>query len=618
MHLRNPFIMAPVKLGYSDGSGKINDRHLRFYDERSKYIGAVTPEPLYLDAGLREIPTQIGIDSDDKIAGLKKLTHLLHKNGAKAIAHLNHPGRMANPKLPGNYYLSATDQPCENGGATPKRMDESDMQAVRDLFVQASVRAAKAGFDFIELQFGHGYLLAQFLSTAVNDREDDYGGSFENRSAFPLSVFEAVKEAVDLPVIIRVSGEEMTPQGIKIDETIALAKILEKKGASAVHVSAGTVCSTPPWFFQHMFVPKGKTWEFAAQIKKEISIPLIFVGRINSTRDVDRIKNEYAAEYIALGRALIADPDFAAKYEHKINRRIRPCLACSEGCLGGVRSGQGLGCVVNPTVGRDKPEFEKTSNPKHYAVVGGGLAGMEAALMLKLRGHKVDLFEKDKLGGQFNLAWLPPNKESLKEIVDYYEYELKENEIPVIFKEAGEQDILGGGYDAVIIATGAQPAIPPIKGLKEFYWAEFLLDENLPENQKIVVIGGGLIGIEIASKLVDKNNDVIVVEMLNEIARGMEMIEKNMTLKKLHIKNVPIYLNTKVAEVDGDKVYLIGERQVLLEHVDHIVVATGMKSYHPLADALKDKIKVHVIGDAKKVGKAQEAIRDGYLLALEI
>lgn len=618
MQLCNSFIMAPVKLGYSDGSGTINERHLRFYDERSKFIGAITPEPLYLDAGLREIPTQIGIDNDDKIAGLKELTDLLHKNGAKAIAHLNHPGRMANPKLPGNHYLSATDQPCENGGATPKRMDESDMQAVRDLFVQAAIRAEKAGFDFIELQFGHGYLLAQFLSLAVNDRNDVYGGSFENRIRFPLSVFEAVKEAVGLPLIVRVSGEEMTPQGIKINETIALVKILEEKGASAVHVSAGTVCSTPPWFFQHMFVPKGKTWAFAAQVKEQIHIPVIFVGRINSTRDVDRIKNEYSAEYIALGRALIADPDFVAKYEQEINRRIRPCLACSEGCLGGVRSGRGLGCVVNPTVGRDKQEFEKTNAPKYYAVVGAGLAGMEAVLMLKLRGHKVDLFEKDRLGGQFNLAWLPPNKESLKEIVDYYEYELKEHQVPIIFKEAGEQDVLSGGYDAAIIATGARPAIPPIKGLKEFYWAEFLLDENLPENKKIVVIGGGLIGIEIASKLVDKNNEVVVVEMLNEIARSMEMIEKNMTLKKLNMKNVPIYLNTKVEEVDDDKVYLSGERQVLLENVDHIVVATGMKSYHPLADALKEKMEVHVIGDAKKVGKAQEAIRDGYTIALEL
>ena len=615
MNLRNSFIMAPVKLGYSDGSGTINDRHLRYYHERSKYIGAITPEPLYLDAGLREIPTQVGIDSNDKISGLQHLTDLIHRNGAKAIAHLSHPGRMANPKLPGNYHLSASDRPCENGGARPKRMDENDMQTVRNLFVAAAQRAQKSGFDFIELQFGHGYLLAQFLSPAVNDRNDVYGGSFENRSRFPLSVFDAVKEEVNLPIIVRVSGEEMTPQGIKINETIELIKILQEKGAAAVHVSAGTVCSTPPWFFQHMFVPKGKTWQFAAQIKQVLNIPVIFVGRVNSATDVNRLKNEFGAEYIALGRALIADPDFIGKYEKKIAGRIRPCLACSEGCLGGVRSGQGLACVVNPTVGRDKPEFGKTDTPGQYAVVGGGLAGMEAALMLKLRGHQVVLFEKDKLGGQFNLAWLPPNKESLKEIVDYYIYELKEHDVPVIYKEATPKDLLNGNYDAAIIATGAQPAIPPIEGLDKFYWAEFLLDENLPENKKVVVIGGGLIGIEIASKLVDKNNDVIVVEMLNEIARGMEMIEKNMTLKKLQMKNVPIYLNTKVSAVDGDKVYLIGERQVLLENVDHIVVATGMKSHRPLADALKDKIEVHVIGDAKKVAKAQEAIRDGYMIA---
>lgn len=315
---------------------------------------------------------------------------------------------------------------------------------------------------------------------------------------------------------------------------------------------------------------------------------------------------------------MVADPDFVGKYLGKKQGRIRPCLACSEGCLGGVRSGQGLGCVVNPRVGQDLKMLTKAIQSKRFAVVGAGLAGLEAALTLKARGHEVVLYEKEKIGGQFNLAWLPPQKQSLKEIIDYYTYELDQNNITVIYKETTADELLAEKYHGILLATGAVPDVPPIKGLTQYFWAEFLLDENLPENKKIVVIGGGLIGIEIASKLLDKSNEVIIVEMLPEIARGMEMIERTMTLKKLNMKNVPIYTNTNVRKVEGKKLHLGGERRVMLEDVDHIVVATGMKSYAPLYKQLKDKLPVYLIGDAKKVRKAQDAIRDAYALALEL
>ncbi len=619
LKLRNEFIMAPVKLGYADGTGEINQKHIKFYAERSKYIGAITPEPLYLDKGLREIPSQIGIDCDGKLPGLRQLTAAIHAQGALVIAHLSHPGRMSNPKLPGNYYLSSTDKACENGGATPKRMGPEDMEKAKTLFAEAAARAEKSGFDIIELQFGHGYLLAQFLSPGVNDRDDKYGGKFENRMRFPLEVLDAVKWATSLPIIARVSGEEMTPDGIKIEETIRLVETLKAKGVKAVHVSAGTVCSTPPWFFQHMFVPKGKTWQFAKTIKEKTGMPAIYVGRINSISDIKCLKEDYDPDFIALGRALVADPEFIGKYLGETSGLIRPCLACSEGCLGGVKSGKGLGCVVNPRAGK---EGEKTSKPvvekKRFAVIGGGLAGMEAAITLKNRGHEAVIFEKNKLGGQFNLAWLPPNKESLKDILDYFEAEIKQQAIPVIYEEVTAEKILSEKFDGVILATGAKPVIPPVDGLKKYFWAEFLEEENLPHNKKVVVIGGGLIGIEIASKLVDAGNEVIVVELLDEVARGMEMIEKTLTLKKLKNKNVPVYAGTRVSKIDGDKVILSGEHDLTLENVDHIVVATGMESYRPLENELKDRIPVYIIGDARKVGKAQEAIADAFITAEQL
>src|SRR6056297_926328 len=616
--LKNSFLFAPIKLGYTNGDGKVNNRHLEFYKARSKHLGAVIPEPFYLDKGLRELPTQMGIDKDDKIEGLKKLTETIHATGTKAIAHLNHPGRMANPKLEGNYYVSSSDQACENGGAEPRIMDLEDMKKAVQLFTGAARRAEKAGFDALELQFGHGYLLAQFLSPKVNKRPDQYGGSFENRTRFPLEVLGEVIQSVNIPIIARISGDEMLEDGIKLEEMMRFSEILEAKGVEAIHVSAGSVCSSPPWFFQHMFIPKGKTWNMAQDITKCLNIPVIFVGRVNSAKDIKKLKEEYKADYIAVGRAMIADPDFVGKYLGEVSGSIRPCLACAEGCLGGVKSGNGLHCVVNPLVGNDFEYLSKAEKQKHYAIVGGGLAGMEAALTLKAKGHEVTIFEKDKLGGQFNLASLPPKKGSLKEIVDYFSYEIKEKNIEVIQEEVDDEYLKSNGYDGVILATGAKPAIPPVKGLDKFYWTEFLNDENLPKSQKILVIGGGLIGIEIASKLVDKNNEVIIVEMLDEIARGMEMIEKKITLNKLNLRKVKVYTNYKVKEIKGEEVIIEGMDVKHLHGIEKIVVAAGMKSYNPLQEKLEEDVPVYVVGDAKRVGKAQDAIRHAYQMALNL
>ncbi len=617
LELKNQFILAPLKLGYGDSTGKVNEKHLYFYNLRSKHIAAVTPEPLYLDKGLREIPTQIGIDNDEKLEGLKSLTKLLHENGAKAIAHLNHPGRLANPKIPGNYFISSTNKPCPNGGAAPKMMDGKLMAEVIDMFVDRAERAVAAGFDIVEIQAGHGYLLAQFISPDVNDRTDEFGGSFENRVKFPLQVIEAVRKAVDVPIIIRISGDEMIPSGFHIDEMIKFTKILERIGVDAIHVSAGSACTTPPWFFQHMFVPKGKTWELAAKIKENIRLPVIFVGRVHSKEDINLINANYNADFIALGRAMVADHNFLGKYLNEVEGNIRPCLACADGCLGGVKGGKGLGCVVNPTVNTGLKEIEKADIRKSFAVVGGGLAGMQTAIALNSKGYDVDLFEKEELGGQFNLASLPPNKSSLSEIVSYFRNEVKERDINFINREANKDDFENSAYDGIVMATGAVPSVPPIKGLKKFYWTEFLDDNHLPSNKRVLVIGGGLIGMEVASKLVDAANEVVIVEMLAEIARGMEMIEKAMTVKKLKAKSVRIYTNHRVSEVIGKDVIIVSdEGEKRLTGINDIVVTTGMSSFVPFE--YEGKIPLYYVGDASKVGKAQDAIHDAYELALNL
>jgi 2,4-dienoyl-CoA reductase (NADPH2) len=543
---------------------------------------------------------------------LKKLVGCIHQSGTKAVAHLNHPGRMANAKIADNYFVSSTHRSCENGGATPERMNKENMKKVVDQFVKGAVRAEKAGFDIIELQFGHGYLLAQFISPFVNDRADEFGGSFENRTRFPLEVLQAVLDSVNLPIIARISGDEMIPDGIKLPEMIDLSKRLEKNGVEAIHVSAGTVCSTPPWFFQHMFIPKGKTWDMAESIKKEINIPVIFVGQINSFQDIEKLKKDYSADYMAIGRALVADPDFVGKYFAEVGSPIRPCLACVEGCLGGVKSGQGLQCLVNPEVGRETEPLEPSKSRKSYAAVGGGLAGMQAAITLKKRGHEVDLYERDSLGGQFIYAPLTPHKKSMSKLIPYFIEELKNNEVNIISKEAVKSDFISK-YDGVILATGSEPNVPSIQGLNKFYWADILLEKNLPENKKVLIIGGGLIGVDIATALIPRNNKVIIVKRTTDFGEDMETIAKNLSLKMMKEKGTIFSDYTHIKKIEGQTVYAKRKgKDIRFDNIDVIVVSTSMKSFNPLENELEGKMPIYVIGDAKRVGNAQDAIRDGY------
>jgi len=617
LSIRNRYLFAPIKTGYSDGSGQVTDRHLVFYRERSQHAGAVISEPFYLDARLRELPTQMGIDADDKLDGLSRLVETFHDAGAAAVAHLNHPGRMANPKIPGNVFLSSTDRPCENGGATPRRMDGTEMDRVVDQFASAARRARRAGFDALELQLGHGYLLAQFLSSFVNDRSDGFGGDFEARVRFPLRVVDAVREVVDLPLLVRVSGSEMVDGGITVDETVQLARKLRERRVEAVHVSAGTVCSTPPWFFQHMFVPKGKTWDMAEQISRRGSVRVVAVGQIADVEEARSLQKRFADGYLAVGRALVADPDFVGKCLGTVDGPVRPCLACAAGCLGGVRSGRGLRCLVNPRVGREHLVDEPTDKSLRIAVAGAGPAGLQAAATLQSRGHHVDLYEKNEVGGQFNLAPLTPKKRSMRKLIPYLREAAERAGVRFVAQEARAEDMKR--YDAVVVATGAKHKVPHIPGLDHYRWADILADDPLPSDQHVLILGGGLIGVDVATALIPRGNRVTIVKRTTDFGEDMEMIARNLSLKMLRESGTTFLDHTNIGRIDGRTAH--GQRNgepITIEDVDLVIVSTGMESVDELARELAGKLPVWTVGDARKVANAKDAIEGAYLTAREL
>ncbi|OPL15255.1 MAG: hypothetical protein AVO39_02345 [delta proteobacterium MLS_D] len=615
--LKNRTVMAPIKTAYGVLTGEVTDRHLRFFERRNRYVGAIIPEPFYLHSSLRELPVQIGMHHDDMIPGLKKLSDVIHEHGALAVAHLNHPGRMANPRIPGNRLLSASARACPTAMKEPAEMSISDIKESQELFEKAALRAREAGYDCIELQFGHGYLVAQFLSEHVNERTDDYGGTWENRMRYGIEVLERVKKAVDIPVIVRFSADEMTPDGLGLEDMMKLAVVLENQGAEALHVSSGSICETPPWYFQHMAVPKGKTWEFAARIKENVGIPVITVGQINEKDDPEPVLRKGMADAVAIGRALIADPDFVGKILGKVSDPVRPCAACLEGCIGGVRSGKGLMCVINPEVGLDGKEILPAEAIKNVAVVGGGPAGMEAALVLDQRGHKVTLYEKNSLGGLLNLSYLTPRKGSLKKIRDYLVQQTEEK-ITIVRKEPDPQELIDA-FDAVVLATGSHPKPPVIPGLKQWHWAEILKEKNMPGNQKGIIVGGGFIGAEIAEILARHGNDVTIIKKTREIAPAMEPMSRNFLLKALKELDIPVITDADVVNVEGGAARIrTGSEERVMEGIDFVVYTKGMVPERSLKDLLEGKTDVYTIGDCSEIGKAIDAIHSGYECALSI
>lgn len=525
---------------------------------------------------------------------------------------------MANPKLPGNVYLSASDIACPNGGQKPAPLSIEEIETIQQQYIDAAVRAEKAGYDLIELQFGLGYLIAQFLSPATNKRRDEYGRNFENRIRFGMEILRGIKSKVNLPVIIRVSGDEKYPGGSTIEDAIQIAKRVEQEGAAAVHVTSGNVCESAAWYYQHHFMPKGATWQMTKKIKENISLPIIGVGQVTEPNDIANIFNEKSADFIAIGRALIADPDFVGKYLQLVEGGIRPCSSCLTGCLGRIKIGKGLQCEINPEVGRKLEPLVPANEKKNYAVVGGGMAGMESAVTLRRRGHQVTIFEKDELGGQFNLAPLPSQKESLQKQIDYLKHE--SSGIPIIKKEAKPEDLIKN-YDGVIVATGSKPFIPEIIGLEEYKWAEILYETNIPKNKNVLIIGGGLIGIEIANTLIDYDNKVIIVEMLDDIARDMEMVTRKLNLMKLQKNNVPIYTNTKVEHIAGSTAFLKRRNvfdEAKIENIDLYVIAAGMRPNDELLKQLESKIPIYPVGDAGEVGDVVSAIQSAYFTCKEL
>jgi NADPH-dependent 2,4-dienoyl-CoA reductase/sulfur reductase-like enzyme len=491
---------------------------------------------------------------------------------------------------------------------------------VLDAYRQAAHRAREAGFDGVELQLGLGYLPAQFLSARTNLREDGYGATREGRWRFVSELMAGVRAAIGrrMAIVARISADEKVEGGLGLEDAVLLARRLESRGIHALHVVTGSACDSPPWYYQHMSLPTHVNESLATAVRNAVSVPVIAAGRLGGADRIRSLLGEGLVDVIALGRPLVADPDLPRKMREGRDEDIIACGSCLQGCLAKVKAGGPIGCIVNPEIGHEADPIPPDAGAAmRLAVVGGGPAGMTAALTAHRAGAQVTLLERrGSLGGQFSLAPLTEGKgamgKPLLSLIDAVERSGVEIQTGV---EATVDSMADLNPDHTIVATGSSPSRPLIPGLDEVLTAEQILRGEREAGQRVLILGGGLVGIEMAEHLALDNREVVVVELLEDTARDMEAIARKMTVKRLQELPVTIHTSTRLVRMDGGEAIVDaaeGGNERSIGGFDSVLVAVGHQPYDPLSKDLSAAgWPVTVIGDAYQPGQIFDATDAG-------
>ena len=617
----NRLALAPVKTALGGTDGKVSQRHLAYYRRRAAGgAGLIIVEPLFVDTSGREHPRQLGAHADEVVEGLRQIVHVVHEHGSLAFAHLNHAGRAANPKVIGGLPEAPSPVHCPATGATPRELTSNRIGELHRAYAAAARRAREAGFDGVELQFGLGYLPAQFLSPRTNLRDDAWGCFGENRWHFLDELVSVVRTALGhgMALTTRLSADEKVEGGLEIDDAVEISRRLESLGVHGLHVVTGSVCDSPPWYYQHMALPPAVNEGLAARIRNAVSIPVIVAGRLGEPDRIREVLDTGMADAIALGRPLLADPDLPMKMRDGREDEIMSCGACLQGCLAKVKAGGPIGCIVNPEIGHeDRPVAPAPVPGARLVVVGGGPGGMQAALSAQRAGYRVTLFEKNEtLGGQFNLAPLTTGKEAMARPLQALVCAVERSGVDLrTGVEANLARITELEPEWVIVATGSRPIIPPIPGLNDALTAEQLLTGRRKAGRRVLILGGGLVGIESAEHLARQGSEVVVVELLEEIARDMEPITRKMTLKRLDGLPVQVHTGTRLVRMEnGEAVVTTGDtgEESSLGRFDSVLVSVGHRPHDSLsADLRSASIPTEVLGDAREPGQIFDATQDG-------
>jgi 2,4-dienoyl-CoA reductase (NADPH2) len=633
---------------------EVTDQLIDFYDERARGgVGIITVGYATVDEYAGNV-TNIGAHKDEYIPGLKRLAQTIQKAGARAAVQINHAGRYNfSFFLDGKQAVAPSAVPSRMTRETPRELEIDEIKAIIDSFAQAALRVKKAGFDAVEVLSGTGYLISAFLSPFTNKREDEYGGSFENRMRFGLEIMQAIRQQVgdDFAIIVRMNGNDFMPGGNGRKDLQEYAQRLIEVGVDALNINVGWHEARVPQIVTS--VPRGVFAYLAKGIKELVDVPVISGHRINDPNTARELITDGMCDMVAMGRPLIADPYLPQKAKNSREQEILHCIACAQGCFDNLFKLKPVECLCNPKAGRERETaVEKTRAPLKVMVIGGGAAGMSAALSAHEKGHHVSLYEKgDHLGGQLYLASAPPGREEFAELAKDLERQVARSPINVFINQHVDEALIEKEKpDAVILATGAMPITPPIPGveLPHVVQAWDVLQDKVPTGKRVVIIGGGAVGVETALFLADKGTlsgealkfllinraedpedlrqlatrgtkKIILVEMIDKMGKDIGKTTRWSILQDLSRKGIKTLTTTRALEITKTGIKVETDDQANEIPADTIVLAVGVSSNNPLQAVLEKKsLPFQVVGDAGRVGLAFDAVHQGFAAGRKI
>jgi 2,4-dienoyl-CoA reductase-like NADH-dependent reductase (Old Yellow Enzyme family)/thioredoxin reductase len=625
----NRIYMPSLCTNYAGPHGESTTQDISYYEARARGgTGLICIDYSCISPEGRGMMGQRGLWENEFMPQFTLVVDGIKVRGARVTTQIHHAGVNAMvPQPVGPSQLSNT----QFFVTKPSGLSTEEVEQMVEKFVAAAVRAKTCGVDMVEVHGTHGYLICQFLSPLYNDRTDKYG---QDRTLFATEIVRKIKEQCggDFPVIFRLCADEFMPGGITVDYAQEVAKKLEASGVDLLNVT-GANYDTIDYLLPSMYLAEedGERYRFlelAVKIKKVVGIPVASGGLLIDPFLAEKLLEEGALDMVFIGRQLMADPDWPNKVRSGRLEDIRPCVACNDGCVGRIISNQPVWCSVNSLCGfesrwANEESLPKPSQKKKVLVIGAGPGGLEAARIAALRGHAVSVIEKaDKIGGTLNLASIPSFKQRYRQLIEWYRTQLDKLKVTITLKKVATADLIKQqAPDAIILATGSEPVCPEIPGIERATMADDILLGKQQAGQKVVVIGGGFVGLDLALYLAKQGKKVTIVEALPEAGTDLEITVRLSFFRSgglLDKYGITVITEAPVVEVKDGGVEVTdkaGERRFL--EADSVVCAVGRQTT-PHADLVNGIDEVYVIGDARAPRKSHDAIHEGFTAGLEV
>ncbi len=629
LEMKNKIIMAPMDESLGDNSGNVSERCIEYFCARAKggtgtlvtsYVAVCPPE-----LGGIAMPGQIRLLNIGNELSLTHFAERIHSYGAKLFVQLHHPGRKTTAEYNDGYQpvsCSALTPSMPAGTPSVRELTVAQIKEIVDCFARGAQYVKWSGADGIQIHCAHGYLLNQFISPAKNARTDEYGGSRENRCRIVIEIVQAIRKVVGpkFPVTVRLNAFE--GEGLKeepdADEMRLVGKLLSENGIDGIHLTMTSIdrVGTPD-------LRAGWRNDIYAYFKESVNtIPVYGPNEVKTPEEGEAVLASGCQDFLVLGRQHIADPEWANKAKSGREKEIRPCISCN-GCMQQITiTHQPMRCSVNPLAGREKDNLSLPEGKGTVAVIGAGPAGMQAALTAAERGFHVILAEKSsEFGGSLQYANKAPDKFRIDNLINYFKYQIENNDkITVklnyeLTKDNLDEFVSLSPY-AVVLAAGGKQVVPPVPGVEKAALANDVLAGKITyDKKKVVVVGGGMTGLETAELLGSQGNDVTVLEMLPTVGNGIFNFNVTKTVWALEKYGVTVRTQTRLDSINADSVTVFDTSAGQKNEIpcDAVVLAIGVYTDHSLRDELEARFsKVVEVGDVNKAGKIMTAVRDGY------